>query len=531
MFCADIAIRAVLGSEEGTMGCKIAAGRQTAAERQKSSAFAKRGAAKVIRRTLVVVACLLMASVGRGQEKALPRIAGMRTEGDAVQTFGCRFGPGVIGNAGKINAALADRANIYPLSIPAGYLEITEPILWPTRTGYSLLGVGYSRDLNDGMYTGALVGGQASRIVWRGIGKSATTDPMLLYSGYGGTIERIHFQGRPVPPGGKPNSEPPASAAGPKALVGIKVNTSTNVGSVLNSGKIAIRDCSFYQLQTGILFGPHMDNLDQETYSGDTDNHADESSLANLHFYYPYDDNPTQETRSCIRFRNNQSVGFDMAGIRVNGNPNEIFYFERGGRLVCTSAVLSGATSATNPTTVLRIGKTYASSAAFRVECDIDGYSGKDGDGVGGYFKLIQMDRSRAGETYVEYSGVIGPISYATPIVVARGACKIVLRGVYGLNANSLQLIGKVLGGGEKRVCNVRLEDCTIRGCKWPSELVTAADDRTAPSSGPWRLTWSGCSRIALGANSEGFGIPFEDSTAATAVESKDISPGTIAEP
>jgi hypothetical protein len=487
--------------------------------------------------------------------------------------------------------------------VPAGLLEITEPIIWPARTGYSLLGVGSSRDINDATYAGNGIGGQVSRILWRGVGESAPNDAMLSYRGFGGTVERIHFQGRPVPLGGKPSNEPPGAKVseatnsspivitsanhglatgntvvvqdclgntaangawtvtvlGPdrfslngskgngaytstptagrwddpkrKATVGIKVNTVVSGGSVLNSGKLALRDCSFYQLRTGVLFGANMDNLGKGSFPGDTDNNADESSLSNLRFYYPYDDNPAKENRTCFRFRTNQAVGFNASDIRVLGNPNEVFYFESGGRLDCTNAVLSGACSARNPSTVLRIGKTYASCAWFRIHCDIDGYSGTSGDNIGGYFKLIQMGTSRAGDVYVEYSGVIGPISYATPIVTARGACTIVLRGVYGLNPKSLQLIGNVVAGAEKRVCNLHLDGCTLRGCDWPSDLVTTADDPNAPSKGPWRLTWTNCTRIAQMNNSEGYAIPFVDSTAATAVESKNILPGTISGP
>jgi hypothetical protein len=500
--------------------------------KSEGAARSRFGSAHGTRLAFVVGLSLLFApAASRAQELRLPSSVGPRAEGD-VQSFGCRLGPGVAGNAKKINDALANRANIYSMLIPAGQLEITEPIVWPARTGYSLLGVGSSKDLSDASYSGNGIGGQASRIVWRESSKAPVGDAMLSYRGLGGTIERIHFQGRPVPAEMTPEAEAAGASAwvqaNRKALVGIKVNTFTSGGSLLNSGKLAVRDCSFFQVQTAMLFGPHMEHLGEESYNGDADNHADTSSLENLRFYYPYDDNPTHEPRSCLRVRNNQAVDFDASGIRVYGNPNEIFYFERGGRFVCTSAVLSGASSAANPTTVLRIGKTFASSAWFRVKCDIDGSGGKDRGGIGGYFKLIEMDQSRAGDTYVEYSGVIGPVSYATPIVIARGACTIVLRGVYGLNPKSLQLMGNVLSGTEKRVCNVHLDGCTLRGCDWPSDLVTVADDPNAPSKGPWRLTWTGCTRISAGANSEGYAIPFADSTAATAVESKDVSPGTI---
>jgi hypothetical protein len=315
-----------------------------------------------------------------------------------------------------------------------------------------------------------------------------------------------------------------------KALVAIKVNTFQSGGGALNCGKLAVRDCSFYQVQTGILFGPHMDHQGEDSYEGEMDNHADESSLSDLRFAYPYDDNPAHEERTCIRARNIQSMGHDVSGIRVNGNPNEIFYFERGGRFVCTSGTLSGATSAANPTTVLRIGKTFPSSSSFWVHLDIDG-SGIKTRAIGGYFKLIRMDEHRAQNTYVEYSGRIGAADYATPIVIARGACTIVLRGVYGLNPRSLQLIGAVAGRTEKWVCNVHLDGCTLRGCRWPSELVTAADDAAAPSKGPWRLTWTNCTRIPDGNNGEGSAVPYADSTPTTAVESADVAPGTIGGP
>ena len=479
----------------------------------------------------------LGAAVCSAQDFRLPAAAAPRVEGDVVQTFGCRMGSGVIGNARKINAALLNRANLYSMLIPAGQLEISEPIYWPARTGGSLLGVGSSKDLPDSAYSGDGIGGQASRLVWRSAGKVTTSETMLSYSGLGGTIERIHFQGRPVT--GKLSAEGEAAGGSAlvqqyrKALVGIQVNTLQSGGSVLNSGKVAIRDCSFGQLQTGILFASSMEAPDGDPtvdFAGSTDSNADESSVSNLRFGYPYDDNPSGEHRTCFRFRTNQSVGFDASGIRVNGNPNEIFYFERGGRFVCTSAMLSGASSKTNPVTVLRIGKTFGNSAWYNVNCSIDGGAGGSG-GIGSNFRLIQMDTSRAGNVYVEYSGVIGPVSYATPIVVARGACTIVLHGVFGLNPKTLQLIGNVIGRDETRVCNVHLEGCTLRGCDWPSDLVTAADDSAAPSNGPWRLTWSNCSRISAAANSQGYAIPFADSTAATALESKDVSPRTIKGP
>jgi hypothetical protein len=529
------------------------------------------------RTTLALGLCLALVVMDvSADDRVLPIVTGLRVEGDAVQTFHCKLGPNMTGNASTLTGALAERGNVYPLCIPAGQLEITEPIVWPGRTGYSLLGVGASKDLNDASYAGTAIGGQASRLVWHAGRTASTDDKMLDYKGLGGTIERIHFQGRPVsgsgtePPGstitGATNASPivitsvnhglstgntvvvqdclgnttangtwtvtrltadtfslndsngtssgtytttpaPGTWSDPKALVGIKVNTYQSGGSVLNCGKIAIRDCSFFQLQTGILFGPNMLDLGADGFTGETDNNADESSFNNLHFYYPYDNNTAHELRSCMRFRNNQAVDFDMSGIRVNGNPSEMFYFERGGKVVCTHASLSGASSATNPTTVLRIGKKTDGVSDFRVYCDIDGSSGSAGDQIGGHFKLLQMDSSAASNTYVELSGTISPVAYDTPIVVARGGATVVLRGVHGLNVHSLQLIGETLSSGEKRVCNVHLENCSLRGCSWPSELVDES------STGPFRLIWSNCTQFEkTGSSPHNYALPFADS-------------------
>jgi hypothetical protein len=200
----------------------------------------------------------------------------------------------------------------------------------------------------------------------------------------------------------------------------------------------------------------------------------------------------------------------DMSGIRVKGNPSEIFYFERGGRLVCTHASLSGAQSAANPTTVLRVGKPTGTEN-FQVHCDIDGSGGSGGDQIGGHFKLLQMDSSAASNTYVELSGTISPVAYDTPIVVARGGATVVLRGVHGLNAHSLQLIGETLGSGEKRVCNVVLEGCSLRGCSWPSELLTSFTGPNA-TAGPYRLSWHNCSVFEKSGDSPfNYAVPFND--------------------
>jgi hypothetical protein len=515
-----------------------------------------------------------------------------------VQTFGCRLGQGETGNASKLNDALTNRGNHYPLSIPAGQLEITEPVVWPARTGYSLLGVGASKDLADNQYTDSGgIGGAVSRIVWHAGAHATSSDKMLDYKGLGGTIERIHFQGRPTPTGvdafaesigatitGATNANPIViTSAGhglstgnqvaireclgntaangtwtvtrltadtfsldgstgngtyttsphagtwgePKALVGIKVNTLTSGGSVLDSGKLALRDCSFFQLQTGILFGRDMANLGALTDdNGGADNNADESSLQNLHFYYPYDDNTAHEARTCMRFRTNQAVDFDMSGIRVKGNPSEIFYFERGGRLVCTHASLSGAQSAANPTTVLRVGKPTGTEN-FQVHCDIDGSTGigtpgHPGDGIGGHFKLVQVDNFCAGQCYVEYSGTICPTNYDVPIVNIFGGTTLVLRGVRGLIPQSIQMYGQV-GGGVAYIANVHLEGCALSNCL-PSDLVTPSSSFPAGiSHGPWRLTWSHCTQF----KDNNYGIPISDG-ALDSTSRGETGPGTL---
>jgi hypothetical protein len=195
----------------------------------------------------------------------------------------------------------------------------------------------------------------------------------------------------------------------------------------------------------------------------------------------------------------------DMSGIRVKGNPSEIFYFERGGRLVCTHASLSGATSTVNPVVVLRLHRVDG-SANFRVHCDIDGSAGGSG-GVGGNFRLLQMDGGLggvgdSGDSYIELSGTIAPTDYVTPIVIAHGACSVVLRGVHGLLPSTLRMIGHIISTAEHRTCNIHLDGCSLLNCTKVSDVIESG------SSGPLRLTWSHCQKMAFGGN---YAQPFAD--------------------
>jgi len=561
----------------------------------------------VIPLLLLFLAC---ASIGGAEDRVLPIVTGLRVEGDAVQTFHCVQDAIPVAdndNADRLTGALENRANRYPLSIPAGRLEISEPIDWPARTGYSIEGVGDSKDLNDGAYQLDLLGGQASRLIWTG----NTSDEMLLYKGLGGSIEKMHFQGRRVPFGGTPNSEPPSdktitgvtgatgqpiviastahnlntddrvtisgvggntaangtwtirrisgfqfelndsvsngvaytgggtwSFVSPKAAIGIHVTTAAVAG--LNVGKLALRDLSFYQMKTAILFGRDLDptvftteNLG--TYGGITDdlghyihykdNNSDESELNRLTFIYPFDsDYAGNEPRRCVHFRTQQAVDFNASGIRVGGNCDDVFYFEYGGRFGCNGLAVSGATSSETPVKLLHLkhhaGNNYYSIRNFNIDGSIGGTNE-----IGNSFKLLQMDNNASGNTLVELSGTICPVSYQTPIVEARGSCTVVLRDVYGLNANSLLLTGWVYQSTHKGVCNVRLENCAIRGCSSPSDLIKTTADETGPaSSGPFRLSWTNCTQFDETGGVSHWGLPFADG----AVESSDLSVLTI---
>jgi hypothetical protein len=79
------------------------------------------------------------------------------------------------------------------------------------------------------------------------------------------------------------------------------------------------------------------------------------------------------------------------------------------------------------------------------------------------------------------------------------------LRGVHGLLASSLRMIGHNVSSAEHRVCNIRLEGCSLLNCTKVIDVIDAS------SSGPLRLSWSHCQKIAFGGN---YAQPFADGAA-----------------
>ena len=110
----------------------------------------------------------------------------------------------------------------------------------------------------------------------------------------------------------------------------------------------------------------------------------------------------------CVRVRNDQSVDHAYWGVKVSGYPNEIFWFERGGRLLAQHVAIAGGRA-----TLLRIGTPIYGYSWYR----IDGYDIDAGDEP---YELVRMDFGGFSNCHVELSGAIASDTLPTaPIVPA----------------------------------------------------------------------------------------------------------------
>ncbi len=473
-----------------------------------------------------------------------------------IRNLGCQSGNSPnVNNAALINAALAKAPNRYNLYWPPGTWVITESIRMPGRTGFRMLGAGMSKNLTDGSYDGGprAIAGAVTRVLWRG----NHLDPMIRYDGLGAVIEGFHFQGRPVPSGGKPYYEPPPkqitgvtndlrnriiitspmhglltgsavvvsgvegySAANgtwavvsltpntfmlkgseargkytgggawvyAKARIGIHVRPSSVHGGI-NTGKLAVRDCSFWQVKTDFLFGRDMssDKVSGGRYAHYKDNNADESLFDNLLFFKSPVAAAERDEDTCFRFRNEQAVGFHVNSITVWGG-SYVFWFENGGKLVADKVSLVSVNN-----TLLRLSYPDFRGGYYKIAFHIDQGS------LSNSSKLLKMDRHPF-YAYVDLTGKM-PAPYMSdmePVVDAKGACKIVLR-VDGLQPGSIRMTGGAKNPvhGRIPIANVNLDNCTFTNrAKSGGHTVLPADLIAPASSGHYRMTWHDCATL-----------------------------------
>ena len=221
---------------------------------------------------VVLAVFLAVPCVGQGEPKVV-LVAGQPMY-DAVRSLGCQMGPGITGNAQKINAHLLTKP-AYPLFIPGGYFAITEPIVIPAYEGVGVIqGNGLTAILSDPQYSGPLgIGGNPTRIVWEG----NDTDPMIQHNGVYLIIRDLTFQGRPVP---LAEQQPPTRTM---ARLGIHVRTQAQ--TTRPTGKLYIQNIGFWQIGTHLLFGQDLDSPIASIYEQDN---SDESFWIGTAHYFSY---------------------------------------------------------------------------------------------------------------------------------------------------------------------------------------------------------------------------------------------------
>jgi len=152
----------------------------------------KRHIPKTLVSILLLLAAILGNSAGSASAQTTKFIATQqRPSADLVRTLGGKKGHDVdVNNADILSDALASR--LYDvITLPAGIIEITEPIVWPAQCGCTLLGAGENVDLGDSSFISAN-GGTCTRIV----ANFPSNDlPMITYMGKQGRMSGISLEG------------------------------------------------------------------------------------------------------------------------------------------------------------------------------------------------------------------------------------------------------------------------------------------------------------------------------------------------
>lgn len=199
---------------------------------------------------------------------------------DVVLHLECEMGTDpTADNAAILSEALDFYGHKARFSIPGGTFVTHGPVAWPLKIGNKITGAGYGRDIGQGHYTeDGLASGQVTQWIFDG----DAGDNIIDYQGFGCYVEGIHFQGRHVEGFGVD----PADDSAPKARCGIfiKANDDSN-----HTGKLTIRDCSFYQIHNHVVCGWDMTAANGSgTYTGSNYSHADDIVLENTHHFHPW---------------------------------------------------------------------------------------------------------------------------------------------------------------------------------------------------------------------------------------------------
>jgi hypothetical protein len=429
---------------------------------------------------------------------------------DAEQQLGCKRGvsptftkPNSSGNnATRIETGFSSATQKYSTFVPGGDWEIPTTIDIPAKTGVSLFGAGgTASDAGETQYDG--VSGdtgspQVTRLIWTG----ADEGEMLADYSASGRMEGLHIQGCRISGAGP---EPTGGTYPNRAKIGLHIYPSGGTGA-LNTAKKHIEKCSFHQIHTGILLGLNLDDVGEATYTGDNSSHCDTLFAEDLAFIYPWTGTHAG-VGTAIHIRNDQSFDNVFGQILCSGNPEQVFYLERGGKTNITHITHSG-----NGSWVIRVGIINANSGGLTV-----GYASLDG---GTTAKLLKGDvhTSSIATAPVVIENASIPESCNAVLQIDVGPGTWTIKNTNYLKAGSIKMTGPntaVSGGTKRQVCHVILDNCTTYGCSI-EDLVDPA------SSGSYLLTWRNmhCSREGPTppAQAQDYGLPFEDSTPETRI-------------
>lgn len=404
-------------------------------------------------------------------------------------------------NATRISAASIDNDRRGGIVLPGGDFEIPETVVLGGKWGTSLRGSGgIGGPLGDAHYASpkGLGLNQSTRLVWTG----ADGGTICRLNGGGAVIADLSFRGCRI---AGPGLEPLGEAYPPRAKVGLQINSS-NAKEAVNGAKCKLSHLEFYQVEIGILVGPNAENPRATDYVGARDNHADTIYADDIHLQFPFS-GKFAGVGTGVWIRNQQSLGNYFSVIHSRGNPEQIFWLERGGKTHVGMITHSGVSGH-----AVRVGLMDINGGGLTV-----GHVGLDAAGKNAQLLKNDIYPGQTATGYCEIqSANIPPKCTAVPqIDVGPGTWTI--RNCNYLQARSIKMTGQNVAAGPgytQRICHVHLENVTTFDCDI-DELVDAS------SAGPYLLTWRNCHRFAIGtAPTQRWGIPFEDSTAETELTS-----------
>lgn len=241
---------------------------------------------------------------------------------------GCRPDDPEFDNAAPINAALRRRgAGTTSIYLPAGAFYFRTPIEAPLWTGLRLRGNGLSYVLPEGHYGGPRgFGGPASRLVYAG---DAATPAVRLHS-LGDIWDGVVLQRGPGP---DHNRTAPVT----DGSIGIEFCGD----QYPPQGKTELRSIAILGFDTAIhAAGEHLDG------------HADESEVG---FAW------IQDCRTAFRSDGVQATMWHFRTLKVGGQCETVFDWQRGGGMLCTQLSLMA------PALVFRLAQPVHHYSSFKI--------------------------------------------------------------------------------------------------------------------------------------------------------------------